>query len=122
MTKFMSSATTVDTFGVMKVSTLKDVTGVKELAEIPKGFELRQNYPNPFNPTTSIIYSIPKESFVTLKVYNVLGMEVATLVNEKQQARTYKATLDASNLPTGIYFYKLTAGDFVNTKKMMLIK
>lgn len=122
MTKYLSSATTVDTFGVMRVSTLQDPVGVKEKAPTPTTYQLRQNYPNPFNPTTMIEYGIPKESFVTLKVYNMLGQEMVSLVNETQYAGTYTVSFDASRLPTGMYFYKIIAGDFVDMKKMMFVK
>ncbi|MBI5020137.1 MAG: T9SS type A sorting domain-containing protein, partial [Ignavibacteriales bacterium] len=122
MTKYLSSATVVDTFGTMKVSTITDPVGVKEIAIMPTKYELQQNYPNPFNPITTITYAILKESFVTLKVYNVLGVEVATLVSEKQNAGTFTATFDANGFSSGMYFYKITAGDFVSTKKMILVK
>ena len=122
MTKYMSGATTVDTFGVMRISTLTDILGVKEIAEVPRQYNLKQNYPNPFNPTTMIEYGIPEESFVTLTVYNVLGQVVTTLVNQQQHAGTYGVTFDASLYPSGIYFYKITAGDYVNTYKMVLMK
>jgi hypothetical protein len=122
MTRYMSSATAVDTFGTMVVSTLTDITGVQELPEIPQVYNLKQNYPNPFNPTTMIEYGIPEESFVTLTVYNVLGQAVTNLVNQQQHAGTYAVTFDASQYPSGIYFYKITAGDYVNTHKMVLMK
>jgi hypothetical protein len=122
MTRYMSSAATIDTFGTMTISTLTDVTGVKEIAEAPETFNLKQNYPNPFNPTTMIEYGIPEESFVTLTVYNVLGQSVSTLVNEQQRAGTYGVTFDASQYPSGIYFYKITAGNYVNAFKMVLMK
>jgi len=102
------------------------------LIELPKGFELFQNYPNPFNPTTKIKYTIPSSShlekgrtevgFVTLKVYDILGREIATLVNKKQSAGTYEVKFDASSLTSGIYFYKLKIGGFTATKNMMLVK
>ncbi|MCX6159358.1 MAG: T9SS type A sorting domain-containing protein [Ignavibacteriota bacterium] len=88
----------------------------------PTNFVLDQNYPNPFNPSTTINYSIPKSSFVTLKVYDVLGNEVKTLVNEQQSVNNYSITADFSNLTTGVYYYTLKAGDFTSTKKLMLIK
>ena len=88
----------------------------------PSNFVLEQNYPNPFNPSTTINYSIPKSSFVTLKVYDVLGNEVKTLVNEQQSVNNYSITADFSNLTTGVYYYTLKAGDFTSTKKLMLIK
>ena len=90
--------------------------------EIPAQFTLEQNYPNPFNPNTTIKYQIPEPSSVTLKVFDVLGNEVAILVNEEKQPRSYEVEFDGSNLPTGIYFYQLTAGDYRETKKMVLMK
>jgi hypothetical protein len=95
----------------------------------PSEFMLSQNYPNPFNPNTTIKYTIPNVSLsgvegskVQLKVYDVLGNEIATLVNEYKPAGTYEVEFDASNLSSGIYFYKLQAGNFVETKKMILLK
>lgn len=85
-------------------------------------YRLEQNYPNPFNPTTNISYVLPKAENVSLKVYDVLGREVATLVNEVKAAGAYTVPFNASNLSSGVYFYKLQAGSFVQTKKMMLVK
>ena len=85
-------------------------------------YALLQNYPNPFNPTTSITYELPKASDVSLKVFDMLGREVATLVNERQERGRYSATFNANTLSSGIYFYRLQAGNFVQTKKMMLVK
>ncbi len=85
-------------------------------------YQLKQNYPNPFNPVTTINYQIPELSFVTLKVYDVLGSEVAILVNEEKLIGRYEVEFDGSELTSGIYFYKLQAGDFIETKKMILIK
>jgi len=81
-----------------------------------------QNYPNPFNPATVISYKVPLSSYVTLKIYNMLGQEVATLVNEVQDAGVKVARFDASNFPSGVYFYKLSAGSFTYVKKMLLMK
>lgn len=89
---------------------------------IPTEFDLAQNYPNPFNPTTKINFSIPKESFVTLKIYDVLGKEVKSLVSENKLAGYYDVEFNASDFASGIYFYKIEAGDFVQTKRMILIK
>ncbi len=88
----------------------------------PVSFDLSQNYPNPFNPATTINYDLPVKSFVTLKIYDLLGREVASLVNENQQASHYSIKFNASKLSSGIYLYKLKAGDFVQTRKMMLLK
>jgi len=85
-------------------------------------FRLYQNYPNPFNPTTKIKYQIPEISFVSIKVYDVLGSEIATLVNEEIPAGNYEVEFDATGLPSGIYFYRLQAGNFVSVRKMVLMK
>ncbi|MDP4195647.1 MAG: T9SS type A sorting domain-containing protein, partial [Bacteroidota bacterium] len=88
----------------------------------PKDYELAQNYPNPFNPSTSIKYSIPQNSMVSLKVYDILGKEVASLVNEQKSAGSYEVNFNANSLSAGMYIYELKAGNFTQTKKMMLIK
>ena len=85
-------------------------------------FVLSQNYPNPFNPATTIKYSITERVSITLKVYDVLGNEIATLINEEKSIGSYDVKFDASGLPSGVYFYQLKAGDFVETKKMLLMK
>ncbi len=90
--------------------------------KVPTSFELSQNYPNPFNPTTQINYSVPRNSFVTLKVYNVLGQEVATLFSGMQKAGNYIATFEAGRYASGVYFYRLQSGSFSSVKKMMLMK
>jgi hypothetical protein len=99
------------------------VTDVKnEGAPLVLEFNLEQNYPNPFNPTTVISYQIPQQGFVTLKVYDVLGREIVTLVNEEKPAGEYEVEFNAANLPSGIYFYRIRAGSFINTKKMVLLR
>ena len=90
--------------------------------EIPSKYDLAQNYPNPFNPVTNLEFGISNLRFVTLKVYDMLGKEVSTLVNEKQSPGTYQVEFDAGSLTSGIYFYRLTSGDFTDTRRMMLIK
>ena len=95
---------------------------VNEGSNIPEIYSLEQNYPNPFNPSTSIQFRIPENSFVSLKIYNVLGKEVITLLNEEKNAGTYDVNFNATNLASGVYFYKLEASNFVQTKKMMLMK
>lgn len=97
-------------------------TSVDQIEDLANDFVLSQNYPNPFNPTTNIQYSIPKASHVSLKVYDVLGNEVATLVNEELSSGVYNSKFDASALSSGIYFYTLTADNFTATRKLMLIK
>jgi photosystem II stability/assembly factor-like uncharacterized protein len=89
---------------------------------VPKNFSLNQNYPNPFNPSTIIEYAVPKTAFVTVKVYDLMGKEVKTLVSETKQTGYYSLTFNASNLTSGVYFYKIIAGDFTASKKMMLVK
>jgi len=99
------------------------IVGVEEnLSVYPTEYALSQNYPNPFNPSTTIKYSVPELSFVTIKFYDVLGSEVATLVNEEKPVGTYEVNWNATNLPSGVYFYRLQAGDFVQTRKMILLK
>jgi len=105
----------------------KKTTGVQKESTIPKEFALQQNYPNPFNPSTVINYQIPTNSHVTLKVYDVLGKAVATLVNETKEAGNYSVHFsasggDATKLASGIYFYRLDAGRFSSIKKMTLLK
>ena len=90
--------------------------------DIPENYTLSQNYPNPFNPSTTIKFSIPQDGLVLLKVYNILGAEVASLVNGNKPAGTYNVTFDASDLSSGVYLYKLITPDFVQTKKMLLVK
>ena len=96
--------------------------GITNEGVIPDRYELSQNYPNPFNPETVIRYSLPKAENVSLVVYNLIGEEVAYLINERKPAGSYTVAWDASNLASGIYFYRLQAGDFVQTRKMVLLK
>jgi hypothetical protein len=102
--------------------TFNVTTDVRELPGVPEIYTLKQNYPNPFNPTTNIVYSVPQSTFVTLKVYDILGSEVATLVNEVQNAGNYTVDFNAADLANGAYFYRLTAGSFTDVKKMVLMK
>jgi hypothetical protein len=98
------------------------VTGIEEKQLQVSEYNLAQNYPNPFNPATRISYSLPKESFVTLKVYNSLGEEITTLVNESKPAGRYTTEFNGSNLSSGVYIYRIQAGTFSNTKKLLLLK
>jgi len=97
-----------------------DVEPINEV--IPSAYTLGQNFPNPFNPSTKINFSIPVEGFVTLDVYNAIGQKVASLVNETKTAGNYSVDFDASSLTSGIYFYKISTGNFTETKKMILMK
>ena len=114
--------------GMKGTITVGAATYIKPGNTIPNGYNLDQNYPNPFNPATTIRYSIPKQSFVTLKVYNILGREVATLVHGEKPAGSYEVefhmqqTANNLQLASGIYFYQLKAGNYVSTKKMILMK
>ena len=98
------------------------VSGTESESNQVSDYKLYQNYPNPFNPSTRIEYEIPEVSFVTVKVYDVLGNEVATLVNEEKPAGTYEVVFNASELSSGIYFYKIEARNFIETKKMVLLR
>jgi hypothetical protein len=93
-----------------------------EVEVIPNKFELSQNYPNPFNPSTKIRYQLPNESKVVIKIYNILGSEVMELVNDKREAGVYEVEFNADNLSSGTYIYKISADNFVQTKKMILLK
>ncbi|MBT8378955.1 MAG: T9SS type A sorting domain-containing protein [Ignavibacteria bacterium] len=101
---------------------ITDIEDDHSLMLIPDEYRLDQNYPNPFNNSTVIKYAIPQEGLVTLKIYNAIGEEVATLLNETKQAGNYTATFDATNLTSGIYLYRLQSGEFIETKKMILLK
>jgi hypothetical protein len=90
--------------------------------DLPKDFLLQSNYPNPFNPSTTIEFALPKSAFVTLKVYNLLGEEVATLVAEQRSAGIHKLNWDARGLASGVYLYRMEAGDFVQVKKLILMR
>jgi len=99
------------------------LTGIEQENKIPVEYYLSQNYPNPFNPRTTIFYSLPKESIITLKVYDVIGNEVETLIqNERKLPGSYNISFDASNLPSGVYLYKFQADNFLKTNKMLLLK
>jgi len=98
------------------------LSATDEENSLPQSYNLTQNFPNPFNPSTLIEYSLPEEGFVSLKVYNLLGEEVITLVNENKKAGIYTVKFDGIGLTSGVYFYRITSGDYTLTKKMMLTK
>lgn len=107
------------TFGYLEIVGL---TGVAQGKGLPTSYALYDNYPNPFNPTTKIKYDLPKESQVSLRIFDILGREVASLVNEKQNAGSYEVNFNANKLASGVYIYRLSAGSYVQVKKMMLLK
>lgn len=96
--------------------------GIQQISSTIKDFSLGQNYPNPFNPTTKMNFSLAKSEFTYLRVYDILGREVKTLVSEQLQAGEYQVDFDAKDLSSGMYYYSLRAGDFVSVKKMVLVK
>jgi hypothetical protein len=99
------------------------ITGISDKpATSPTGYSLLQNYPNPFNPNTIIRYQVKRDENVTIKIYNTFGQEISTLVNEEKNAGAYEVTFNAINISSGIYFYQIKAGSFVQTKKMVLLK
>ncbi len=115
--KYLYRLKQIDYNGVYEYS-----SEIEVLINAPDDFSLSQNYPNPFNPSTAIVFQLPKESFVTLKVYNILGIEIATLVNEQKPAGVHKINFDASGLTSGLYIYKISTGNFEQTRKMLLLK
>jgi|SRR4030095_455529 len=120
---FIFAGTDAETERGVYRRSISEVTGIRVLNnESPGQFSLLQNYPNPFNPETNIEFAIPKASFVKLGVYDMLGREIETLVNEELNAGTYNAKWNATNYSSGVYFYKLVTEGFTETKKMMLIK
>jgi hypothetical protein len=97
-------------------------TDIKQGMNRPQFFKLYQNYPNPFNPSTSIGYQLPASDFVTLKVYDILGKEVKTLVSERKDAGNHSVQFNASNLANGVYFYRLETKTYQDTRKLLLLK
>ena len=109
--------------GVWRRPLSEMITSVKTASmNLPKHLTLGQNYPNPFNPATTITFGLPSKSFVSLKVFDVLGREVSVLLSEELSAGTYSRRWNARGLASGVYFYRLQAGDYVETKKLMLLR
>ena len=110
--------------GIVLKTTNGGVTFVeaKELAETPTEFSLRQNFPNPFNPSTTVRYGLPHKTTVQLSVFNTLRQNISTLVNGEQEAGYHEVKFDGSGLSSGVYFYRLTAGDFVAVKKLLVLR
>jgi hypothetical protein len=116
-----SDSLTKSNIVVMKLDQ-KFGTGVNDDYQFLNSYELSQNYPNPFNPSTNIQYAISSRQLISLKVYDILGNEIATLVNEEKSAGQYEVEFDGTGLPSGIYFYQIKADSFIETKKMILLK
>ncbi len=112
----------IDSNGIHHPIDLTVITGIEKPKEIPSNFTMSQNYPNPFNPSTKIKFTVPQAGQINLKIFNSLGQEVKTLVSEEKDIGNYEVSFNASNLPSGIYFYKLQAGSFIESKKMILMK
>jgi hypothetical protein len=104
------------------INLLLTTTDVKDKPVLPKEYNLMQNYSNPFNPSTKIVFELPNTGYVELKVFDVMGNEVATLVNGEMIAGRHEITFNAKNLSSGMYFYRITAGNFTKTMKMILMK
>ena len=124
--EIVASDTTAPNSGTIQTDgvtwSISGAVGVEDEGQIPTQYSLSQNYPNPFNPSTTIHFSVPSSEFVTLKVFDVLGNEVATLINEEKPAGVYEVNFSALQFTSGVYFYTLNAGSFVETKKMILMK
>jgi hypothetical protein len=121
----MNSSEAIHDYTIYRTATFENavVLGVRgHRAELPASFSLSQNYPNPFNPTTTIRYELPKESFVHLAVYNVLGQLVRMLVNQTEEPGEKAVSFDGASLPSGIYFYRISAGAFTDVRKMVVLK
>jgi hypothetical protein len=109
--------------GVWRRPLSEMITSVEMLStDLPTRFSLNQNYPNPFNPATRISFSLPSKSFTSLKVFDALGREVAVLLSDELPAGTYSEQWNAAGLPSGVYFYRLQTGSFVETKKLVLLR
>ncbi|MBU1102008.1 MAG: T9SS type A sorting domain-containing protein [Bacteroidetes bacterium] len=111
-----------ETKEIIQAAVTTTVTDIEDIKELPLTFGLAQNYPNPFNPSTVIKYQIPESSIVSLKVFDMLGREIKVLVNEQKNAGEYSVELDASQYSSGVYFYELRCNNFVNSRKMLLMK
>ncbi|MCB0747263.1 MAG: T9SS type A sorting domain-containing protein [Ignavibacteriae bacterium] len=110
-------------FSLLSAGIIDGTTDVSKIDNsVPAKFELKQNYPNPFNPTTKISFSLSENNYTQLRIYNILGKEVASLINDYKKAGNYEVNFNASKLVSGIYFYTISSGNFVKTNKMILLK
>jgi len=131
LTNLSFTTLSLDSSGYLYVSTLGSgvfrssgpITSVDDFGNThPQDYVLEQNYPNPFNPTTQIRFQITGYEFVSIRIYDILGRHIATLMNEKKEAGFHDVTWDATGQPSGVYFYRLQAGDFVETRKLVLLR
>lgn len=118
----MSSPTNTTYIGFWSVYQQDVLTAVEGEEELPLQYKLEQNYPNPFNPSTLIKFAVPERSKVLIKIYNITGEEIETLVNEEKDRGWYEIKFNKAGLSSGIYIYRMQAGSYVSTKKMMLVK
>lgn len=109
-------------FGMIGTLNVNPIGIINQNSEVPGEYQLYQNYPNPFNPSTQIKFDLPNTGFVKMTIYDIIGNELVTLVNQQLKAGKYSVNWDAANYPTGVYMYKITSGNFTATKKMMLVK
>lgn len=126
-TKYFWRVNATNVLGTSNWSVIRNFTirtiGIKQISsEIPGSFKLLNNYPNPFNPVTNIKFDLPKDVFITIKICDLRGREIKTIVNEFKNAGSYIVSFNGSELASGVYFYRIQAGDFVQTKRMVLIK
>jgi hypothetical protein len=113
----------VYTYRAFKYDLTNGVTGIQPVnSEIPETYKLMQNYPNPFNPSTKIKFQLPKQGFAKIEVFDEMGRSVKTLLNENMQAGNFEVDFNAENIPSGVYFYRLSTKEFSDTKKLILIK
>ena len=120
---FVNSGTATDTVRTFIICARNLTTDVEDiLTEIPKEYSLLQNYPNPFNPTTTISFNLPSKSFISLKIFDLIGREQATIVSEEMSQGNYSRQWNAERFPSGIYFYRLQTGIFSETKKLLLLR
>jgi hypothetical protein len=118
----MLEANSIIESGFLADTLFRTLTSVAERGGVPKEFMLDQNYPNPFNPSTTIQFALPARSHVNLSLFNTLGQRVAQLVNEELEAGYHEVQFNAANLSSGVYFYRLQAGDFIQTRRLLLIR
>ncbi|HZW38801.1 MAG TPA: T9SS type A sorting domain-containing protein [Ignavibacteriaceae bacterium] len=108
--------------GIYRSKESINVVSVENEMYLPQSFSLEQNYPNPFNPNTTIKFNLPEQNYVTIKVFDVLGREIKTLMNEEKSSGTYEINFSVEDLTSGVYFYRIDAGKYSETKKMLLMK